>query len=84
MTVVDAKRQRAAMKLIAEQVFSDEPFDIPPALYNKLIASRWSHWGADIADRNDYPVHEVILMWQERVLDRVMSPLTLTRLHDRS
>ncbi|MEM8865235.1 MAG: zinc-dependent metalloprotease, partial [Planctomycetota bacterium] len=82
MEVVSAEQQRAAMKLVAEQIFSDQPFDVPPALYNKLIASRWSHWGTDIADRNDYPVHEVILRWQERVLDRLMSPLTLTRLHD--
>lgn len=80
--VVNAKQQRAAMKLLGEQVFSPEPFDIPPALYNKLTASRWSHWGADIPERHDYPVHDVILMWQDRILSRLMSPLTLSRLHD--
>lgn len=82
LTVVPAEKQRATMQLLAEQVFNDKPFDIPPSLYQKLIASRWSHWGSDVADRSDYPIHEVILIWQERVLDRLMSPLTLTRLHD--
>lgn len=82
VSVVPADRQRAALKLLAEQVFNDEPFYVPPSLYSKLIASRWDHWGADVADRSDYPIHEVILMWQERVLDRLVSPLTLTRLHD--
>ncbi|MEM6798415.1 MAG: zinc-dependent metalloprotease, partial [Planctomycetota bacterium] len=80
--LVDAERQRAAMKLVAEQMLSDEPFEVPPELYGKLIASRWNHWGADIADRNDYPVHDVILRWQQRVLNQLLSPLTLTRLHD--
>jgi hypothetical protein len=51
-------------------------------MYNKLAPSRWSHWGADEVDRPDYPVHEVILMWQDRILDRMLSPLTLARIYD--
>ncbi|TWT67738.1 hypothetical protein Pla123a_42940 [Posidoniimonas polymericola] len=80
--VVDAKQQREALDLIEEQVFSDKPFDIPPKMYNQLAPSRWSHWGQDVVDRPDYPAHEVILLWQERILDRLLSPLTLTRVHD--
>ena len=30
----------------------------------------------------DYPVHDVILMWQDRILSQLLSPLTLERLHD--
>ncbi len=82
LVAVDAERQRAALKLITEQVLSDEPFNVPTELYGKMIASRWSHWGVSIVDRNDYPVHRMILLWQQRVLDQLLSPLTLTRLHD--
>lgn len=32
--------------------------------------------------RSDFPVHEVILMWQSRILDQLFSSLTLERLHD--
>ena len=32
--------------------------------------------------RPDYPVHEVISLWQSRILDQLMSSLTLERLHD--
>ena len=32
--------------------------------------------------RDDYPIHEVIAMWQDRILDQLLSPLTLQRLYD--
>jgi hypothetical protein len=82
MEVVPAERQRAALELLENQVFNDKPFNFPPDLYNKLAASHWDHWGANVPERGDFPVHEVILMWQDRILSKVMSPLTLTRLHD--
>ncbi|MEM1304307.1 MAG: zinc-dependent metalloprotease, partial [Planctomycetota bacterium] len=79
---VSADRQRAAMDLVAQQVFSDEPFLVPSDIYGYLAPTRWSHWGSRVPTRTDYPIHEVILMWQSRILDRLMSPLTLERLHD--
>ena len=80
--VVDAAKQRKALTLVEEQVLSDKPFQFPPALYNHLAASRWNHWGTDVPLRTDYPVHEVIALWQERILSQLLSPLTLERLHD--
>ncbi|MGI9455605.1 MAG: zinc-dependent metalloprotease, partial [Aeoliella sp.] len=80
--IVDAQRQRRALKLVSEQMFSAGPFDFPPELYSKLSGSHWSHWGSEVPSRSDYPAHAAILMWQERVLDRLMASLTLTRLHD--
>jgi len=32
--------------------------------------------------RTDFPVHDVISMWQDRILQQLLSPLTLDRLHD--
>ncbi len=80
--LVDVKRQREALELVSKQMLSDKPFDIPPSLYNKLMPSRWSHWGEGYTPRIDYPIHRTILMLQDRVLDQLMSSLTLTRLHD--
>ena len=82
LEVVPAERQRAALGLLEEQVFNDKPFNFPPDLYNQLAASHWDHWGTQIADRGDFPAHDVILMWQDRILSKLMSPLTLARLHD--
>lgn len=81
-TVVSAKAQREALDLLAEEMFGSKPFSFPPELYNHLAASRWSHWGTSEIDRADYPVHEAILMWQDRVLGRLLDPLVLERVRD--
>ncbi len=80
--VVPAAKQRQALELLEQSVFSDKPFQVPPQVYNYLAPTRWNHWGMRLRDRVDYPVHQVILMWQTRVLDRLMSSLTLERLCD--
>jgi hypothetical protein len=80
--VVDAAKQREALQLLEEHVFNDKPFQFPPQLYNSLASTRWDHWGSDLPPRTDYAVHEVINMWQDRILQQLLSSLTLTRLHD--
>ncbi|MFM7205606.1 MAG: zinc-dependent metalloprotease [Planctomycetaceae bacterium] len=80
--VVAPARQRAAVDLLAKRMFAAEPFTFPPDLLNQLVPTRWSHWGTTEASRDDYPVHEVVLMWQDRVLGRLLDPLTLDRIHD--
>lgn len=82
LEIVSVDRQRDALTLLEEQVFSATPFSFPPNLYNRLASSHWSHWGTDAAERADYPAHDIILMWQDRVLSRLLSPLTLSRIHD--
>lgn len=80
--IVDVKKQREALMLIEEHVFCSEPFSIPGEVYNKLASSKWSHWGVSMASRPDYPVHNVILNWQKRVMDQLLSNLTLSRIQD--
>ena len=82
LEVVPAGRQREALGLLETQVFSDKPFNFPPELYGQLAASHWDHWGTQVVDRGDYPAHDVILMWQDRIVSRLLSSLTLARLHD--
>jgi hypothetical protein len=79
---IPAEKQHEALSLLETQVFSDEPFNFPPDLYNHLAASHWDHWGVTPIERVDYPVHQVILMWQDRILSKLLSSLTLTRIHD--
>jgi hypothetical protein len=80
--VVEPQKQRDALALLEEKVFSDKPFQFPPDLLNHLAATRWTHWGNRPPLRTDYPVHETIAMWQERVLMQLLSPLTLERIYD--
>jgi hypothetical protein len=81
-TVVPVAKQREALELIEKTLLGDKPFNVSPDVYNYLAASRWSHWGVNEPERLDYAVHDVIAMWQNRVLDHILSPLTLTRIHD--
>ncbi|MGE0534589.1 MAG: zinc-dependent metalloprotease [Pirellulales bacterium] len=80
--VVPADKQRESLEILEKHVFSDKPFQFPPELYNHLAVSRWSHWGTSDPSRLDPAAHEIIAMWQERILYQLLSPLTLTRLHD--
>ena len=80
--VVEPQKQRDALALIEQQMFSAQPFTFSPELYNQLVATNWTHWGSNPPDREDYPIHDAILMWQSRVLGRLLNPLTLDRIRD--
>ena len=80
--VVDAETQRRALDLLSRRMFSDEAFDLPAQLFSRLAVTYWNHWGSQMPERNDFPVHDSILIWQDRLLEKLLSSLTLTRLHD--
>jgi hypothetical protein len=83
IAIVDPAKQREALGLLEQQVFNDKPFQFPPELYNQLASTNWSHWGLSTRlTRKDFPVHDVILMWQERILGHLLSDITLERIHD--
>ena len=78
--VVEAAKQREAMKLITETAFGTPQYD--PELLNHLAASRWNHWGMGFSSRIDYPIHDYVEMMQSRILGELLSSMTLSRLHD--
>ena len=82
LVIVDVEKQRETLAFLEAEVFSDKPFQLPPELYNLALSSRWSHWGVTRTPRPDFPVHMVILSWQDLVLYRLMSSLTLERILD--
>ena len=79
-TLVDASQQRAAMKQLAEQAFTVPKYD--QSVLNSLAASRWRHWGTQDPRRIDYPIHEQVAMFQDTILNRMLNPLTLSRILD--
>jgi hypothetical protein len=82
LSLVDATKQREALALLEEHVFSHKPYEFPPEIYNYLATTRWSHWGIRGDARKDFPIHDVILEWQSQVLSHLLSPVTLERIHD--
>jgi len=78
--VVDAAKQRDAMKLIAESAFA--PPQIEGTSLNYLAVSRWSHWGTSDPIRVDYPIHDDVLAMQDGILGQLLNSMTLTRIAD--
>lgn len=78
--IVEAQKQRDAMKLIGEKAFGSPTYD--PNVLNHLAPTRWYHWGVQDYLRLDYPIHEFVEMMQREILYRVLNPVTLKRLHD--
>jgi uncharacterized protein DUF4953/uncharacterized protein DUF5117 len=78
--MVDAAQQRAAMKQLAEQAFTVPKYE--QATLNSLAGSRWRHWGITDLRRIDYPIHEQLAQFQEAILSRTLSSLTLNRIQD--
>ena len=78
---VGAEKQREMLALLEKQLFSDNPFQFPQEVYRYLAKSNWRHWGVySTVTRKDYPLHDVVLIWQSRVLDQLLSNVTLERI----
>lgn len=81
---VSAAKQREALQFLKKHALSDKAFSFPPELLNSLAGTRWSDWGSHSwsSTRFDYPVHEVILRNQTRILERLLYPTVLSRVQD--
>ena len=81
---VPAAKQREALEFLKEYALSDKAFDFSSDLLNSLAITRWSDWGSDSwnSTRFDYPVHNVILRNQTRILERLLYPNILARVQD--
>jgi hypothetical protein len=82
VALVDVKLQRDALGMLEENIFSDKNFQFPPELLNQLGWSNWNHWGIRETSRKDFGIHDFILQWQDRILDQLLSSVTLKRMHD--
>ena len=45
---VPVEQQRQALMTMQKYVFAEDALKFPPDLLNKLVPSRWLHWGTDI------------------------------------
>jgi len=81
---VPATKQREALQFLKEHALSDKAFDFPAELLNSLAITRWSDWGSSSGSstRLDYPVHDVVLRNQTRILERLLYPTILSRVQD--
>ncbi len=81
---VSPKKQRDALKFLAEHVLTDKPFQFSPRLMRKLAPDRWLHWGNErtLMSPVEYPIHERILAIQRVVLSHAFDPDVLARIQN--
>lgn len=81
---VPAAKQKEALALLREHLFSPQAFKFSPRLLNKLANERFPDWTnfASMLTRFDVPIHSLVLSLQRQVLDRVYHPVVLSRILD--
>jgi len=82
---VPAAKQKEALELLREHLFSPGAFQFSPQLLNKLASTRYTDFADFVTSANrrfDVPIHEMVLALQTRVLDRLYHPIVLSRILD--
>jgi hypothetical protein len=84
VTPVAAAKQREALDFLGTRVFASEAFTASPALLQRLMPDRWSHWGmGDIfGSRQDYSWHDRVLALQMAMMRAITNPALLTRMRE--
>ena len=79
-----AAKQKEALELLREHLFSPPAFRFSPQLLNKLASPRHSNFVDFLAMRTrfDVPIHDMVLSLQNQVMDRLFHPLGLSRILD--
>lgn len=82
--VVDANKQREALKFILNRILAPDAFNFDPDLLNKLAPKRdWDFTGSVWRmSRIDYPIHDVVRWIQSGTLYRLHHPRIFARIRD--
>ncbi len=81
LEVVDADRQREALKFVLDNTMYDEAFGLTPELLVHMTASSWRD-ERGFGDDPAWPVHDRIMSLQASALSQLMNPTTLRRVYD--
>lgn len=79
-TPVSYKDQKRAMKALSKYVFAPNAFDVPTNLYNHIAMQRRGY--NFFAGTEDPKIHDLVLNYQNRILDHILHPNTLQRISD--
>jgi hypothetical protein len=81
---VPSAKQKEALELLRENLFSPRAFQFSPQLLNKLANTRFSDFRnfGSLRTRFDVPIHDMVLSLQTQVLERLYHPLVMSRILD--
>ncbi|MHA2611656.1 MAG: zinc-dependent metalloprotease [bacterium JZ-2024 1] len=74
--------QKRALSLLEKEIFSDEPFALPPEILQKAQLTRWLHWGQEMSffEPVEYPYLNRVSRIREGILSRLLHPKGLWRM----
>ena len=79
---ISRDRQLQSLDLVMDYIFAPDAFEFDHALLNRLVPSRWSHWGMPWADTLDYPAFDRVAYIQYVTLASLMSASRLEALRE--
>ncbi len=81
---VPAAQQRQAMDFLTKEIFGPDALKISPQLLNKLAVERLPDLQGTVwqVERNDFPMHNVVMLLQSIPMNRLYSTTNLGRLND--
>jgi hypothetical protein len=81
---VPSAKQKEALELLRENLFSPRAFQFSPQLLNKLASTRFTDFTnfGSLRTRFDVPIHDIVLSLQGQVLDRLYHPMVMSRILD--
>lgn len=83
-TPIPAEKQKEALQFLTEKMLRDPDLEFPPKLLNSLAPSYWMHWGTSTWSRPriDFPLYQMVLAFQQNILERLLHPEVLRRIKD--
>lgn len=82
LQLLEPKRQREALDMLAASIFKDDFFNTEAGLLNDLPPSRWMDWYSSPMSRVDFPAHQTVQSMQSFALLALVSPQVLQRVYD--
>lgn len=80
---VPVAQQRAALRFVIDNAFSDDAFGITPELLQKMTVDKWEDGGnGNPGTEPTWPIHDRIAGIQASALTMLMNPTTLRRVYD--
>jgi hypothetical protein len=78
---ISGDRQREALKLLVDSIFSDKAFQFSPGLLRKLITESWQD-NRYFSGTSGYPVYQMVLNIQQIALDQCLNSGVLQRIQN--
>lgn len=83
--VVPCDQQRAALKFVIDNTFSDDAYGLSPELIAHMTVDKWLDGGGSLfsfSSEATWPIHDQVASIQASTLSMLMNPTTLRRIYD--